>query len=156
MLLAGVLRDRAKPEQKPDFPGAPLRVVLARPRFPGCITTIWNIPHNRNPNFTGRDEVLIELRNKLTSGQAAALTQAVNGLGGVGKTQLAVEYAYRQASDYELVWWIRSEEPATLAVDYANLAGQIGLAEKDPSDQHIIVLRSATLVRTKIRLVTDI
>ncbi|NIO68033.1 MAG: DUF4062 domain-containing protein, partial [Anaerolineae bacterium] len=56
---------------------------------------IFNLPHLRNPNFTGREDLLAQLRSALTSGQPAALTQAITGLGGVGKTQLAVEYAYR-------------------------------------------------------------
>ena len=58
----------------------------------------------------------------------AALTQAISGLGGVGKTQLAVEYAYRHAGDYAAVWWVRAEEPGPLAADYAALAGALGRA----------------------------
>ena len=61
------------------------------------------------------------------SGQPTALTQAIHGLGGVGKTQLAVEYAYRHAAEYEVVWWVRAEEPATVAADYAALAGPLDL-----------------------------
>ena len=38
--------------------------------------------------------------------------QSVRGMGGVGKTQLATEYAYPHATDYDLVWWIAAEEPA--------------------------------------------
>ncbi len=75
----------------------------------------------------------------LTSGQAAALTQALAGLGGVGKTQLAVEYAYRHACDYDVVWWMRSEEPATLASDYSLLAQKLDLREKDEPDQRIVI-----------------
>ncbi|MCB1057234.1 MAG: tetratricopeptide repeat protein, partial [Acidobacteria bacterium] len=60
----------------------------------------------------------------------AALT-ALQGLGGVGKTQLATEYTYRYAGDYELVWWVRSEEPATLSGDLAQLATVVGLPEAD-------------------------
>ena len=41
---------------------------------------IWNIPHNRNPNFTGREEHLTRMKDALNSGQAAALTQAIHGL----------------------------------------------------------------------------
>jgi hypothetical protein len=42
---------------------------------------VWNVPQARNPNFTGREEMLAQLRAALTSGQAAALTQAIHGLG---------------------------------------------------------------------------
>lgn len=65
--------------------------------------------------------------------------QAIHGLGGVGKTQLAVEYAYRNGANYDVVWWLRSEEPSTLASDYAGLAAQLNLPEKDATEQRVIV-----------------
>jgi tetratricopeptide (TPR) repeat protein len=100
---------------------------------------IWNVPYRRNPDFTGREELLVELREKLTSGKAAALTQAIYGLGGVGKTQLATEYAYRYDGEYDVVWWLRAEDAATLVEDYAALAGRLELREKDARDQEVIV-----------------
>ncbi len=72
----------------------------------GCpLPPIWNVPHHRNPNFTGREKLLDGLRAALTSEGTAALTQpqAIHGLGGVGKTQLATEYVYRYAGEYDLV-----------------------------------------------------
>ncbi|HUU46892.1 MAG TPA: FxSxx-COOH system tetratricopeptide repeat protein [Acidobacteriota bacterium] len=99
---------------------------------------IWNVPH-RNLNFTGRAKLLTDLHNALTSGIPAALTQAISGLGGIGKTQLAKEYAYRHASDYRLVWWIQSEEGAKLASDFADLARELNLPEKEEQDQRVIV-----------------
>jgi hypothetical protein len=56
------------------------------------------------------------------------LPQALHGLGGVGKTQLAVEYAYRQAADYDLVWWISAEQPAVVVAALNELAAQVGVA----------------------------
>jgi tetratricopeptide (TPR) repeat protein len=56
-------------------------------------------------------------------------------MGGVGKTQLAVEYIYRHKPDYRVIWWIRSEESATMAADYASLADDLDLPEKDSTDQ---------------------
>jgi len=104
-----------------------------------ALPPIWNLPYLRNPNFTGREDLLSQLRSALTSGQPAALTQAIHGLGGVGKTQLAVEYAYRHAAEYDLVWWVRAEEPAALAAYYAALAGPLNLPEKDEPDQRLVV-----------------
>ena len=132
-LLEGIKQGRAKPSKAPGFPGG------QRPRFPGALPATWNVPHQRNRNFTGREDLLTQLRDKLASGEHAALTQAISGLGGVGKTQLATEYAYRHASDYELVWWVRSEEPAKLAADYAALAGGLDLPEKDAREQEVAV-----------------
>jgi len=100
---------------------------------------VWNVPQARDPNFTGREEMLAELRAALTSGQAAALTQTIHGLGGVGKTQLAIEYAYRHRADYSVVWWVRAEEPTALAGDYAAMAAALDLPQKDAREQAVIV-----------------
>ncbi|HYO49723.1 MAG TPA: FxSxx-COOH system tetratricopeptide repeat protein [Chloroflexia bacterium] len=139
-LLAGVKLGRGKPLIEPGFPGAKAqpRLIPMQPPFPG-LPPIWNVPHRRNPNFTGREELLVELRKELTSGKRAALTQAVYGLGGVGKTQLATEYAYRHAGDYDVVWWVRSAEAATLAADYAGLAGRLKLPEANAREQEVVV-----------------
>lgn len=138
-LLKGVKRGRAKPEEGPEFPAGARRTVESKPRFPGALPPVWNVPHNRNPHFTGREDFLSALEESLTSGQPAALTQAIHGLGGVGKTQLATEFAYRHAHRYEVVWWVRAEEPATLASDYAALAMKLSLAEANEANQGLIV-----------------
>ena len=119
---------RAKPDEAPRFPGGATRSESAlsadQPRFP--IATNNLPPHN--PDFVGREGVLAELRRLLLAGQGpAVLTQAITGLGGIGKTQTARAYAYRHLADYALIWWLRAETPATLAADYATLAGPLGL-----------------------------
>jgi len=138
-LLQGIKRERMKPSVKSAFPGDIRRSVSEQPRYPGALPPIWNVPHNRNPNFTGREEHLASLKMALSSGKPAALTQAIHGLGGVGKTQLALEYAYRNVAEYDVVWWVRSEEPATLAADYASLADALDLPEKEAADQLLII-----------------
>jgi hypothetical protein len=60
-------------------------------------------------------------------------------LGGVGKTQLATEYAYRYASEYEGAWRVRAEQPASLAGDYALPARQANLPDQNDRDQTSIV-----------------
>ena len=99
-----------------------------------------NIPYPRNTNFTGRESLLNSLRNALISGGTTALTQTktVTGLGGVGKTQLALEYTYRHIDDYEVIWWVRSEEPAILANDYIELAGRLGLEKYSGKTEELI------------------
>lgn len=138
-LLKGISRERAKPSIKPAFPDDKQRSVALQPRFPGALPPIWNVPHNRNPNFTGREEHLTKMKAALNSGEPAALTQAIHGLGGVGKTQLALEYAYRSVAEYDIVWWIRSEEHTTMAADYSSLAEELDLPEKDATDQQVII-----------------
>jgi tetratricopeptide (TPR) repeat protein len=133
-LLSGVKREGAKPSERPEFPPDADKPK----RFPGAPPDIFDVPLPRNPNFTGRDQMLHELHRRLQSGGTAALT-AISGLGGVGKTQLALEYAYRYASEYKRVFWLRSEEPSTLASEYAGIAARLKLAEKDLANQSEIV-----------------
>src|SRR5215813_1613740 len=66
----------------------------------------WSVPLPRNPYFTGREELLKTLHQHLSGDQrAVALSQsaALHGLGGIGKTQIALEYAYRHALEYSAV-----------------------------------------------------
>lgn len=140
-LLSGLSSERAKPATQPQFPGAAPHAEAEKPKFPGALPPIWNVPHHRNPNFTGRKDLLDGLGVALTSEGTAALTQpqAIHGLGGVGKTQLAVEYAYRYAEEYDLVWWVPSEEPSALAATYAGLARALDLPEQDAAEQAVII-----------------
>jgi tetratricopeptide (TPR) repeat protein len=152
-LLAGVKETRAKPSAAPGFPGA---AAPEAPRFPGSMPPIWNVPHPRNPNFTGREQLLADLRKSLQEGKTAALT-ALYGLGGVGKTQLALEYAYRFAADYDLVWWVRAEDPEARAANYAGLAGALGLPEREAVEQEVRVdaVRRSLEHRDKWLLIFD-
>ncbi|NTW54887.1 MAG: tetratricopeptide repeat protein [Chlorobaculum sp.] len=137
VLLNGLRRDtRFKPASKPAYN---LNRAKKKPRFPGTIPEHCNLPH-RNPNFSGREKVLSVLRESMLHERHTALTQqALYGLGGIGKTQLAVEYAYRHSASYEVIWWIRSEEPSTLASDYAALALELNLPEKEEARQALVV-----------------
>lgn len=102
---------------------------------------IWNVPARRNPFFTGREEVLTHLHALLHSGQTAALTQAqaISGLGGIGKTQTAVEYAYRHRDEYQAVLWCRAETRGVLMADFVTIADLLNLPEKREQDQGRIV-----------------
>ena len=97
---------------------------------------LWNIPFTRNLFFTGRDNLLTALEQALQANQATALSQpqAMSGLGGVGKTQVAVEYAYRHAQDYEAALWISSASRETLLSGFANVASLLQLPERYESD----------------------
>ncbi|WP_217567449.1 FxSxx-COOH system tetratricopeptide repeat protein [Streptomyces sp. GbtcB7] len=88
---------------------------------------IWgNIPP-RNPNFTGRVDLLERLSERLREGTTTVLPEAIHGMGGVGKTQMAIEYAYRHQSEYDIVWWIPAERPGQIGQALVELAQRLGL-----------------------------
>ncbi|WP_194896034.1 FxSxx-COOH system tetratricopeptide repeat protein [Catenulispora pinisilvae] len=98
------------------------------PRFPGVDPQAWNV-RGRNATFTGRDEVLEHVRDRLLCGSVAgsAPPHALHGLGGVGKTQVALEYAHRFKGDYDLVWWLSADQPELIPAELARLARPMGL-----------------------------
>ena len=109
--------------------GVPLRGLAES--VPG----IWNLP-GRNADFTGRTAVLQRLHEDLSAeGRAVVLPRALYGMGGVGKTQTALEYAHRFQGDYDLVWWIAAEQSQAITLALANLAARLGLqVGEDASD----------------------
>ena len=116
---------------RPAQPLARMATQAEEPRFPGTIPPIWNVPA-RNADFTGRGETLELLRDKLAGGgRAVVVAQALYGLGGVGKTQLALEYAHRFMADYDLVWWVPSERAEETSGALADLARKMGLKVSD-------------------------
>jgi tetratricopeptide (TPR) repeat protein len=100
---------------------------------------LWNVPYWRNPFFTGREEVLTGLYSAFASLQASLRVQALNGLAGVGKTQVAVEYAYRYASSYQAVLWVHADSPEILLSSFVDLAEVLNLPEKNETNQPLIV-----------------
>jgi uncharacterized protein (DUF2267 family) len=107
------------PGERPEEGGA-----RSGPRYPAIPPPVWSAPQ-RNVAFTGRSAVLEELRNRLSASVTVVVPQALYGLGGVGKTQLAIEYAHRFAADYDVVWWIPAEQPALIRSSLAALAQQL-------------------------------
>ncbi|WP_157382850.1 FxSxx-COOH system tetratricopeptide repeat protein [Nonomuraea coxensis] len=117
------------------------------PRVP----PIWGkkIP-GRNKNFTGRESLLEELRASLESSTTAAvvpLPQALQGLGGVGKTQLAIEYAWRYRGFYDLVWWVPADQPMLVPSTLAALTDDLKL----PSASSTGIEEAASAVRAALQ-----
>ena len=96
-------------------------------RGPDDAPPIWGSVPPRNPNFTGRDELLEQLGKRLVGGTTAVLPSALHGLGGIGKTQMAAEYIYRHLQDYDLVWWIDAAHTTQIRTGLAELARILGL-----------------------------
>ncbi len=114
-----------RPTDAPPFPSAG-PAPAGRPGFAGHLPAVWKVPP-RNPRFSGRDGLLAELRRRLRAGEGTLVVHALYGLGGVGKTQLAIEYAHRFASDYDLVWWIDAEQPVLIPDQLSGLAARLAL-----------------------------
>jgi transcriptional regulator with XRE-family HTH domain len=109
-----------------------------------------NLPFRQNPFFTGRDELLTDLYTLLHRMQRAAIgqPQAISGLGGIGKSQIAIEYAYRYRQDYQAVLWVRADSTEALNSSYADLARLLNLPLKDTQKQEIIVQAVKTWLHT--------
>ncbi len=125
VLLAAVAGP-ARPAGAPGFPGQAGRLCRlggAGPRLPGVLSPVWGNVPPRNPGFTCRDQMLADVRQALLSG-GREVVQALAGMGGVGKTQLAAEYAYRFASGYDVVWWIAAEQAGLIGEQVAALAAK--------------------------------
>jgi tetratricopeptide (TPR) repeat protein len=104
----------------PVIAGSP---VASGPQAP----RVWGNVPQRNRNFTGREILLEKLQERLGGGVAAVLPEALHGMGGVGKSQIAVEYVYRHSREYRLVWWIASEQENQIVQSLVELGEKMGL-----------------------------
>jgi tetratricopeptide (TPR) repeat protein len=122
--------------------------LVRNPDYPELcpLPPLWNVPFQRNDFFTGQENILTQLASRLqsvqkTSVQKTILTQpqAIIGLGGIGKTQLALEYAYRHRQDYHAVLWGRADTREALISTFMDIASLLELPEKDEQDRMVIV-----------------
>jgi hypothetical protein len=92
------------------------------------VPQVWGGVPPRNKHFTGREDILALVQHTLGQhSQSALVPQALHGLGGVGKSQLAVEFAYRYQGDYQLVWWIQANDERAIRRSLVSLAKRLGL-----------------------------
>jgi tetratricopeptide (TPR) repeat protein len=92
---------------------------------------VWGPVPPRLTDFVGREQWLSELHLRLSTGrQGSPVT--IQGLCGIGKTQLAVEYAYRYAGAYDLVWWVPCDNAGSVQRAMAELRVRLGLPDADP------------------------
>lgn len=96
-----------------------------------------HLPYSKNRFFTGRDDMLRRLRRTFEKNPTVA--QALSGLGGIGKTQIAIEYAYRYFENYRYVFWAQAESEESLIRSYMEFASRLALPEQKTSKQDIII-----------------
>ena len=130
-------------------PNAILNVTYGSSPLPTGEPNPFGVPYARNPYFAGREVVLLQLHEQLTRSDAAAMTQvqAISGLGGIGKTQTAVEYAYRyhyKEPVYESVFWVNADTKVTLSSGYAAISEQVAV----PNAQALSQEQKTAAVRT--------
>ncbi len=133
LLETGGEDSRLAPEQKAEAQG-----TLSA--LPGASSVLWNLPHPRNLHFTGREEMLVRLHHVLNADslddlEALTPVLAISGLGGIGKTELALEYIYRYSDEYQAVFWVRADTHEALIADFAAIANMLDLPSKVQQDQ---------------------
>lgn len=103
--------------------------------------TYWSVPYQHNSFFTGREALLAAVDQHLHTEQAVVLSQAVtlHGLGGIGKTQVALEYAYQYGQRYQAVFWIEAETEESLQASFLRLANILELPERLQEKQERVV-----------------
>ncbi|MEM7352317.1 MAG: tetratricopeptide repeat protein [Acidobacteriota bacterium] len=147
-LVTGLQRGRRKPKTEPPFPGGLVDsepAPRAEPAFPRAVFV--GVPH-RNPYFTGREGLLGQLHEYLQAARPEALAQAaIQGLGGIGKTQAAIEYVHRFQNHYRCVLWVAAETEAALGASYLRIAQQLRLAEDGAKLEASVAAVKAWLAR---------
>jgi tetratricopeptide (TPR) repeat protein len=113
----------------------------AQPPVQSLARPLWNIPYRRNPLYTGREHIFERLATMFHTGETSASAQplAISGLGGIGKTQLAIEYAYRYREYYQQVLWARADTRENLIQEYVAIAEILQLPQHHLQDQPQIV-----------------
>ena len=108
-------------------------------RIRDAIEKPWNVPMQCNSFFTGREGILDHLEATLTTQGTTDLAQAITGLGGIGKTQTALEYACRHRGYYQAVLWVTADSKEDLVSGFVAIAVLLNLPAKDEQDQQLAV-----------------
>jgi hypothetical protein len=126
----------------PYYPAADLEAAAdpdgRGPRYPVDSTAgrLWNLPV-RSRSFRGRDDVMDQIRDHFTA-DTAGRPFTIVGAPGIGKSQLALEYAYRFAAQYDLVWLVRAESSQSAQAGLAELARRTSLPSRGDAPTAIL------------------
>jgi tetratricopeptide (TPR) repeat protein/transcriptional regulator with XRE-family HTH domain len=95
----------------------------------------WFMPHPRNEFFTAREEVLAQLNAAFSSGKSGIVKQVLSGLPGVGKTQIAIEYAYRYRETYQTILWVTADTKDSMLSDFVRITSLLRLPQRRDPDK---------------------
>ncbi len=110
----------------------------------------WTIAHQSNRWFIGRNDILEHLYTVFHD-ENSPVPLVLSGLSGIGKTQTAIEYAYRYRDSYQAVLWASAESLETLHSDFMEIARELNLPEMSVKDQKIVVLAVKRWLETNTR-----
>ncbi|MGN9911628.1 FxSxx-COOH system tetratricopeptide repeat protein [Phytohabitans sp. LJ34] len=155
----GVPEDRTLEMLAPALGGGGSRLrhpddLYAEPaeiRYPSVGVEYWNLQLGRNARFSGRGALLEEIRDRLQASGTSGSQLALTGLPGVGKTQLAIEYVYRFAAAYDVVWWISATQPGRGRIALADLAQRLKLKPGTDVETQVAAVLEALRVGSPTR-----
>ncbi|MFE5074781.1 FxSxx-COOH system tetratricopeptide repeat protein [Streptomyces halstedii] len=135
---ADVDQDARRADERMEVTAPELRFVRSgQPKIMG------NVPP-KNPNFTGRESLLAAVERQLGEDETTAvLPHALHGMGGVGKSQIAVEYVYRHSGEFNVIWWIPAEQENLILGALADLARSLGLEVGPQANAAVPAVREA-------------
>ena len=126
------------------------------PNYGTHVPVVWNVPHRRNPFFTGREEILGQLHAEFNNAQGTRIPIALNGLGGIGKTQIAMEYAYHYHDSYQAIFWLNASTHDTLSSDLITLASLLGLTQHQEQEEIVVqAIKRWLMTHTNWLLILD-
>lgn len=104
---------------------------------------LWRgVPPN-NPDFIGREDLLLALRSQLDARVSTSVPIVLHGLSGTGKTQIAIQYLYRFAADYDLICWVSGEAPTQLQSELAAMAPDLNVTASGDLELTLSAVRDA-------------
>ncbi|KAK6954152.1 hypothetical protein Daesc_004114 [Daldinia eschscholtzii] len=100
------------------------------------------IPYPNNPRFIQRDDIQSAMQTALSDGRTGQMSFALYGAGGVGKTQIALQYIYDHLDRYQAVFWMAADSLPTLAQSYVDAAKQLQIEPSDSQREQDMIVQS--------------
>jgi hypothetical protein len=97
---------------------------------------LTDLRYPRNPHFVGRGDVIAAIRERFMEVRTGTVVLALTGMGGIGKTQTALEYAYRYRAAYRAVFWIAAESFSSIEADYGEISIALGISKAPGQHRH--------------------